>query len=93
VLHNLTTHYCQGWSVSQVMFTSSLIEETVLLTVTVIDSALVAILLLTSLRACIPATHLYILTVLAVAALAFFLAQEQILDIRQRVGGYFRPTA
>ncbi len=75
------------------MFTSPLIEETVLLTVTVIDSALVAILLLTSLRACTPATHFCILTVLTVAVLAFYLAQEQILDIREQVGEYFRPTA
>jgi len=88
-------HYthCPGWSVSQVMFTLPLIGETVLLTVTVIDSALVAILLLTSLRACISATHFYTSPVLAVAALTFFLVQEQILDISRQVGEYFRPTA
>ena len=75
------------------MFTSPLIEDTLLLTVTLIDAALVSILLLMSLRPCEPGLRSYILAFLTLAAIAFLSLHEQILDISDPIIEHFKRRA
>lgn len=75
------TSLSQVGLVSRRMFTSKPIEDTVLLAVTLIDAALLAILLLSSLYACTPAVRSYILSLLLLVLLALIFLHEQLLDI------------
>lgn len=71
-----------GWLLSPPnMFTSTIIEDRVLLTVTLIDAALLGILLLISLRAHAPVLTLCLSFLSIVAVLLFVLFFKQILDI------------
>lgn len=73
------------------MFTFTLIDEdAVLLIVTLIDAALLSILLLISLRTCTPAVRTYILALFVFAVLSFLFLHEQILDISEPIIEHFK---
>lgn len=74
------------------MFTSTLIEDTVLLTVTLIDAALLTVLLLISFRSCTPAVRSYVLTFLVLAVLAFLFLHDQTLDTSEPIIEHFERT-
>lgn len=61
----------------------ALIEDTVLLTITLIETALLAILLLIALKSCTPAASFYALAFAVFAIFLFLFFQEQLFDIAE----------